>query len=89
MNDISKKIVELRELGYGYKKIASELNTSISIVRYACSKQTDDELIGFCEHCGLEMKSVKGKKKKRFCSDQCRWQWWNEYRRKKAIDRHE
>ncbi len=90
MNDINKKINELRELGYGYKKIANELNVSISVVRYACSKQPgDDELTGYCEHCGAEMKFVKGKKKKRFCSDRCRWEWWNEYRRKKETDTHE
>ncbi|MDY0316135.1 MAG: hypothetical protein RBQ63_00005 [Acholeplasmatales bacterium] len=84
MNDLNKKINELRELGYGYKKIANELNTSVSVVRYACNKQNEDGPVGYCEHCGKEMQFIKGKKRKRFCSDRCRWEWWNEYRRKKA-----
>jgi len=79
MNNKEKnKIVELKKLGYGYKKIAKELDLSLSIVRYACSKiNEDDLLIGSCENCGLKIKSIKGKKKKRFCSDKCRWKWWN------------
>jgi len=87
MNELNRRINELRQLGYGYKKIANELSITASAVRYACNKQNDDEqLIGRCKHCGLEMKSVKGKKKKVFCSDRCRWQWWNQ---QKAVNHHE
>jgi len=74
------KIVELKQLGYGYKKIAKELDITLSTVRYACSKMSDEDLLdGSCEHCGLKIKSIKGKKKKRFCSDKCRWIWWNNH----------
>jgi len=74
------RIVELRQLGYGYKRIAKELSISISVVRYACSKSSDDDLlIGSCENCGLTIKSIMGKKRKRFCSDHCRWLWWNKH----------
>ena len=72
------KIAELKQLGYGYKKIAKELNIALSTVRYVCNKTGDEDLLdGKCEHCGLKIQSIKGKKKKRFCSDKCRWQWWN------------
>ena len=77
------KIIELKKLGYGYKKIAKELDLSLSIVRYACSKKNDDDLLdGSCENCGIKIKSIKGKKKKRFCSDKCRWKWWNKNQNK-------
>jgi orotate phosphoribosyltransferase-like protein len=74
-------IKELRDKGYGYKKIANELDLKVDTVRYACLRMEEESLVGFCKNCGLEMKSVKGKKKKIFCSDKCRWQWWNEQRK--------
>jgi ssDNA-binding Zn-finger/Zn-ribbon topoisomerase 1 len=72
------KISELRKQGYGYKKIAKALSLTVSIVRYACNTTRNEDLLsGICEHCGLRMMSMKGKKKKRFCCDKCRWRWWN------------
>jgi len=41
-----------------------------------CAK---DDLIGKCIKCGVVIVSIKGKKKKRFCSDRCRWDWWNNH----------
>jgi len=38
-----------------------------------------NDLNGTCLKCGVEIKSIKGKKKKRFCSDRCRWDWWNNH----------
>lgn len=38
-----------------------------------------NDLLGTCLKCGIEIKSIKGKKKKRFCSDRCRWDWWNNH----------
>ena len=79
-NDLNIKINDLRQIGYGYKKIAKELSMTISAVRYVCSKLSDEDLLdGSCENCGLKIKSIKGKKKKRFCSDKCRWMWWNKH----------
>jgi endogenous inhibitor of DNA gyrase (YacG/DUF329 family) len=37
------------------------------------------DLLGTCLKCGGEIKSIKGKKKRRFCSDRCRWDWWNNH----------
>jgi endogenous inhibitor of DNA gyrase (YacG/DUF329 family) len=81
MSGIEKnKITELRQQGYGYKRIAKELSTTISAVRYACSVICDeDSLTGNCRNCGQKIKSIKGKKKKKFCSDNCRWQWWSKH----------
>jgi endogenous inhibitor of DNA gyrase (YacG/DUF329 family) len=51
-----------------------------SEVRYMeQDKNYDDELVGTCLKCGIEIRSIKGKKKKRFCSDRCRWDWWNNH----------
>jgi Mn-dependent DtxR family transcriptional regulator len=84
IDEMKSKIYELRKLGYGYKKIAKELSLTPSAVRHVCNKMSEEELLnGRCENCGIKIKSIKGKKKKRFCSDQCRWDWWNNYNKKK------
>jgi len=80
MND-DTKIKELRNKGYGYKKIAKELSMKPQTIRYICRKYEQEDLIGTCKNCNLEMKSVKSKKRKTFCSDRCRWQWWNKQRK--------
>ncbi len=90
IDDMTNKIKELRKSGNGYKRIAKELNIPLSTVRYTCNKFADEDLLnGKCEHCGIDIKSIKGKKKKRFCSDRCRWEWWNNFRNSKVVDKNE
>ena len=73
-NELKIKVNELRQEGYGYKRIAKELSISIGTVRYVCLEL---EITGNCKNCNTKIKSTKGKKKKLFCSDKCRMQWWN------------
>ena len=91
--EIRNQLKQMRKDGYGYKRIAKELGLTLSVVRYACSKMSEEDLLeSRCEKCGLEIKSIKGKKKKRFCSDKCRWQWWSKHQKeinKKAFYTHQ
>ncbi len=75
------KIMGLREKGFGYKRIAKELDMTVSAVRYAISKSEDDFLSSTCKECGVEIKSLKGKRRKVYCSNSCRWKWWNKQTR--------
>jgi hypothetical protein len=85
-NELKVKVSELRKEGYGYKKIAKELSMTVSAIRYICIKMEDDSsLFSTCKNCNSKIKSTKGKKKKVFCSDNCRWQWWN--KNPKKIDK--
>ena len=90
--EIKTRIRELRSEGYGYKRIAKTLDLTLSVVRYAVNKMSDEDLLeGRCEKCGIKIKSIKGKKRKRFCSDRCRWDWWNKHQKevdKKAFYTH-
>ena len=83
MTDVTKnQIRELREKGYGYKRISKELSISISQIRYAVdgfNKEAAVVSIGTCKECGMRIVSQKGKKKKLFCSDACRMKWWNSH----------
>ena len=78
MTDTEKnKILELRALGYGYQKISKEIGVSINSIRNYCSKVNS---INTCKECGRKIKNLPGKKKKKFCSDECRYAWWNKHR---------
>lgn len=72
------KIYQLKKEGYGYKKIANELGLSASSVQSFLKRNPMDlDLLGTCKRCGMTIQSIKGKKRKQFCSDRCRWDWWN------------
>lgn len=74
------KIYQLKKEGYGYKKIASELGISVSSVQSFLKRNpVDIDLLGTCKRCGMTIQSIKGKKRKQFCSDRCRWDWWNSH----------
>lgn len=75
-----QKIINLRNDGYGYKRIAKELNLPLSSIRYICEKgMVYSSLSGNCKNCGKKISSIKGKKRKIYCSDKCRLDWWNSH----------
>ena len=70
----------MKKEGYGYKKIASELGISVSSVQSFLKRNpVDIDLLGTCKRCGMTIQSIKGKKRKQFCCDRCRWDWWNSH----------
>ena len=74
------KIYQLKKEGYGYKKIASELGISVSSVQSFLKRNpVDIDLLGTCKRCGMTIQSIKGKKRKQFCCNRCRWDWWNSH----------
>ena len=75
-----QKIYLLKKEGYGYKKIACQLGLSADSVKSFLKRNPLDlELVGTCKRCGTTITSTKGKKRKQFCSDRCRWDWWNSH----------
>ncbi len=84
MTDLEKdKITELREKGYGYKKIAQILEVQENTVKSFCNRSKSKELIcndDVCMECGKPIKQIKGRKRKIFCSDKCRMKWWNNHK---------
>lgn len=80
MNDTQKaKIEKLRREGLGYMKIAKELNLPVNTLKSYIRRHPlgDDHL---CLNCGKPVKQNKGRKEKKFCSDECRLHWWNAHR---------
>lgn len=76
-DNLNIEILKLRNNGYGYKKIAKELSISVSAARYACLKNEEKSKTTHCKNCSLPIMSIEGKRKKIFCSDKCRYNWWN------------
>ena len=85
-----KQIIEMRKKGIGYKAISTSLGLSRDIVRTFCKARNMtgfgmaavlnvDERISSGEICPNCCKSVrqsaKGRRKK-FCSEKCRREWW-------------
>ena len=74
------KISELRNKGLGYKKIAVCLNVSVNTVKSICRRERICKLEiadkDVCKVCGNKLIRIKGKKKKKYCSDACRMKWW-------------
>ena len=86
-----RQISELRQKGAGYKAIAAALGLSRDTVRGVCKRThltaegkpekvnpgISGEETGRCVCCGKGVTPIARGRKKRFCSDDCRRQWWN------------
>lgn len=80
-----ESIREMRLAGDGYKAIAAKLGLSLSTVKSYCrraglSGDATKAPVAMCLQCGKPLTMVPGKKHKKFCSDVCRFRWWNAHR---------
>ena len=65
-----------QRMGFGYKKVASLLDENINTVKAFMKR---NPITDTCLCCGCEIKYPPKKKKKLFCSDACRYRWWNKH----------
>lgn len=86
----AKQIRDLRLRGTGYRAIASVVGLSRDIVRNYCKSHGLDgfateltlnmkeqmEAGTACQCCGKEIKQPNTGRKRKFCSDECRRNWW-------------
>ncbi len=92
MTDNQKaQIIKLRAAGNGYGKIAHTIGISLNTVKSFCRRNNINgdtvaepsvTLIGetsTCENCGQEIHQIAKQKRKRFCCDKCRNEWWNSH----------
>lgn len=86
MTDYEKEqIRSLRKEGLGYKKTAQTLGISVDAVKAFCRKE---KLTGktqqgdICPSCGKPLVQIAKRKRRKFCSDQCREKWWSKNRSK-------
>lgn len=91
-----ERISYMRQEGVGYSKIAQTLGISENTVKSYCKRnhlggraviQTTNSG-SLCKSCGMPLEQTPGKKTRKFCSDECRINWWNthpEHVKKEAI----
>ena len=72
-------IVELRKIGKSYTQIANQLNVCRCSVGRYCREQNlfFDQNKNVCRECGATLVQAEKKKRKVFCSAECRVRWWN------------
>ena len=68
-----QKIDDLRKQGYGYGKISKQLGISKSTISSYCKGSSDSTR---CPVCGKKIKIIGGHRKRRYCSDSCRKEYW-------------
>ncbi len=83
------QVIKLRTAGNSYGSIARTVGISLNTVKSFCRRNNITEhsdtpvpviLTGevtLCENCGREIRQIAKQKKKRFCCDKCRNEWWN------------
>lgn len=91
-NREKEKIRDLRIKGLGYGAVAKQMGLKLETVKSYCrrhglgrnvgalteTQDTNAEYIP-CKNCGTEIKQIPKRKRKQFCCDACRYQWWNRH----------
>lgn len=88
--DQARQIEFLRKQGIGYRQVALELGLSRDAVRYYCkannlagnAEEAYENAKGvICLQCGKRLTRLQPERKRLFCSDECRYKWWNANRK--------
>ena len=89
MTDKQKQTVRsMRQRGIPYSAIADAVGLSPNTVKSFCRRENvtvmqnslADEFRDTCAYCEKLLSHSPGRRKKRFCSDKCRSDWWNKNR---------
>lgn len=76
--DEKEKILGMRKGGAGYKTISKATGIPVTSVSSFC-KRIEVRAGDRCLQCGAELKHIPHRKKKKFCSDECRMLWWHSH----------
>ena len=87
-NEQKERITAMRQDGYGYTTIAKAVALTKDNVKAYCrahdlagvKAQSNARITpnqSFCQSCGKPLHQIPGRKKLKFCSADCRQQWWN------------
>lgn len=85
-----QKIEIMRRNGLSYSQIAARLKLSVNTVKSFCrrSDASENAVTGpTCKQCGEILRIKPKTKPKTFCTDTCRYTWWNHYRKESSHDK--
>lgn len=90
-NEEKAQVMQMRSAGIGFARIARELGLSINTVKsfsrrehLQASPSLPDPAVapvsdpGHCGHCGKILIQKPQQKPRKYCSEQCRRNWWKE-----------
>ena len=81
MNEKQKSIMyELKLQGLSATEISRKLDIPLSTIRSYLRRHPAPPGMIACKQCGKLVLPTPGKKKRMFCSDKCKYQWWNMHR---------
>ena len=79
MTDEQKQAIKnLRSQGQSALQIAASLGLSVNTVKSFCRRER--QKADFCKQCGQPLLHFYGHRRKTFCTDNCRYIWWNAHR---------
>ena len=73
----------LRHEGKSYAEISAAAGLPVGTVKAFCSRNgiaAGRDGVQYCGSCGALVVQTPKKRHKRFCSDRCRYRWWNRSR---------
>lgn len=79
-------ILKMRQDGASYAEIGGFFSLSPNTVKSICHRNgihapsSNCVEAGLCKNCGKPFSHPAGGQRKIFCSNQCRYQWWNHFR---------
>lgn len=87
-NEQRERIAAMRQDGYGYTTIAKAVGLTKDNIKAYCRShglagikaQSNARITpeqDFCLKCGKPLRQTPGRKKVKFCTSDCRQQWWN------------
>lgn len=83
MTPKQKQSIEImRQNGLSYSQIADRLKLSVNTVKSFC-RRADSHAVNnpICKQCGKTLRIKPKSKPKTFCTDTCRYTWWNHHRK--------
>ena len=73
------EITRMKEFGMSYGEISKATGICTSTIKSICRRAAEGQCK--CMECGKKLNFTNGKKKKRFCDDNCRMRYWNHHRK--------
>ena len=70
----------MREAGQSITQIAAALGLNVNTVKSHCRRERQSG--DCCKHCGVPLVQLPNGRNKVFCSDKCRYAWWDKNREK-------
>lgn len=72
--EIKEQVLKMKNSGASYGNISKALGISINTVKSIVSRSKKETTR--CLNCGVIIKSLPKHRKKKFCSDKCRMEYW-------------